>query len=242
MPPSSWERAMSKTVVVFGAGTGLGTAVARRFAREGYRVALVARDGGRLSGLASSLDGEAAAFPSDLRDVSGIPPLIADIRSRFGRIDVIEYAPITTDLFTRATELTVEKEQEYLNLFLLSPIAVVREVLPDMLARGDGGILLGQGVSAIRPMPGLSGFGPAMAAARNYFLSLHAELAPQGVYAGVLHVAAMISGSAGHAAAVSGEVPIDVTKIPLVDPADLAEAMWTMLAERDRAEDVVPAA
>ncbi|MFI5888568.1 hypothetical protein ACIA5D_00450 [Actinoplanes sp. NPDC051513] len=51
----------------------------------------------------------------------------------------------------------------------------------------------------------------------------------------------MISGSAGHAAAVSGEVPIDVTKIPLVDPADLAETMWTMLAKRDRAEEAVPA-
>jgi len=230
---------MAKTVVVFGAGTGLGTAVARRFAREGYRVALVARSRDWLSELASSLGAE--AFPADLRDVAGIPSLISEIRSRLGRIDVIEYAPITTDLFTRATELTVEKEQEYLNLFLLSPIAVVREVLPEMLSRGDGGILLGQGVSAIRPLPGLSGVGPAMAAARNYFLSLNAEIAPQGVYAGVLHVAAMISGSAGHAAALDGDLPIDVSRIPLIDPAELAGTMWTMLAERDRAEAVLPA-
>jgi short-subunit dehydrogenase len=236
---------MSRTVVVFGAGTGLGAAVARRFGREGYRVALVARDLGRLESLVATLAGEgveASAFAFDLRRTAAVPALIAAIHDRFGAIDVIEYAPVTTDLFTRATELTVAKEQEYLDLFLLTPIEIVRAVLPAMLERGEGGILLGQGVSAIRPMPGLSGFGPAMAAARNYFLSLNGEIADRGVYAGVLHVAAMIRGSAGHLAATSGTLApeIDFTRIPIVEPADLADTFWTMLTKRDRPEAILP--
>jgi NADP-dependent 3-hydroxy acid dehydrogenase YdfG len=65
----------------------------------------------------------------------------------------------------------------------LGRIAVVRAVLPEMIDRGDGGILFGQGISGVRPMPGSSGPAPAMAAARNYVHSLHGELAEKGVYA-----------------------------------------------------------
>ena len=237
---------MDKTLVVFGAGTGLGTAVARRFGAAGHRVALVARDGERLAGLAADLrtEGiEADAFPADLTRTAEVPALIARIRERFGRIDVIEYAPITTELFTPAAGLDVATEQRYLDLFLLTPIAIVQAVLPEMRSRGEGGILLGQGVSGVRPAPGLSGFAPAMAAARNYMISLHGELAPEGIYAGVLHVAAMIEGSAGHTAAMSGTLAtgVDFTRIPLVSAADLAEAMWTMLEKRELPERTIPA-
>jgi NADP-dependent 3-hydroxy acid dehydrogenase YdfG len=236
-----------RTVVVFGAGGGLGQAVARRFGREGYRVALVARDETRLRALAGELAAEgidAAAFPADLARTAEIPGLIGRIRERFGQIDVIEYAPITTDLFVRAADLDVATARHYVDLYLLTPVAIVREVLPEMLARGDGGILIGQGISAVRPMPNLSGLGPAMAAARNYVLSLNGEIAAQGVYAGVLHIAAMIRGSAGHRVATSGElsVGVDFSKIPVVEPADLADTMWTMLTKRDRPEEVMPQA
>ncbi|MET0424259.1 MAG: SDR family NAD(P)-dependent oxidoreductase [Actinoplanes sp.] len=238
---------MSKTVVVFGAGTGLGAAVARRFGREGYRVALVARNRDRLAALAAALAGEgveAAVFPADLSRTDEVPALIGRIRERFGRIDVIEYAPITTDLFTPATELDAASEQHYLNLHLLTPIEIVRAVLPEMLERGDGGILIGQGATAVEPAPFRSGLGPAMAAARNYIQSLHGEVADRGVYAATLHIGAMIVGSAGHEAITSGQVKIsiDPALIPTIEPADLADLMWTMLTKRDRSDDLVPAA
>ena len=50
----------------------------------------------------------------------------------------------------------------------------------------------------------------------------------------------MIRGSAGHEAAIRGDAPIDLSRVPLVEPDDLAEAMWTMPAKRDRAEEVIP--
>jgi short-subunit dehydrogenase len=235
---------MSRTVVVFGAGTGLGAAVARRFGREGCRVALVARTRSRLDALVASLAGEgieAAAFTADLAETSEIPAVIRQIRERFGRIDVVEYAPITTDLFTAASTLTVAEQQHALNLYLLTPIAIVGEVLPEMLERGDGGILIGQGVSAVRPLPGMSGMSSAMAATRNYVQSLNPEVAARGVYAGVLHVAGVVLGSAGHRAILAGDMPIDLSHVPRIDPADLADLMWTMLTKRDRAEEIAPA-
>src|SRR4051794_8872547 len=120
-----------RTVVVFGAGGGLGQAVARRFGREGYRAALVARDETRLRALAGELAAEgidAVAFPADLARTAEIPGLIGRIRERFGQIDVIEYAPITTDLFVRAADLDVVTARHYVDLYLLTPVAIVREV------------------------------------------------------------------------------------------------------------------
>lgn len=236
-----------KTIVIFGAGTGLGSAVARRFGRDGHRVALVARDRARLDALVTDLAAEgveAAAFVADLSRPEDVPGLIERIRDRFGRIDVVEYAPITTEGFTPATGLDAASERRHLDVLLLSLIEVVRAVLPEMQARGSGGILLGQGSSAVHPRPGLSGVGPAMAAARNYMLTLNGELAGTGVYAGVLHVGAMILGSAGHRAMVGGEMAtrLDPATLPTVEPADLADRLWTMLAERGPAEDLVPAA
>nr|BFE58165.1 SDR family NAD(P)-dependent oxidoreductase [Dactylosporangium thailandense] len=234
-----------RTIAVLGAGTGLGTAVAHRFGGEGHRVALVARTPERLGALAADLSArgiEAAAFPADLADPAVVPDLLRRIEDRLGPVDVLEYAPITTELFASTAGLDADALRHHLNLHLLTPVELVRALLPGWRERGDGGFVLAQGISALNPMPRLGGLGPAMAAARNWVLALHAELAGTGVYAGVVHVGAMVTGSAGHRAITSGALGegVDVSNIPLLDPAEIAEAMWELLARRDRAERVLP--
>jgi len=97
---------MSKVIAVFGAGTGLGVSLARRFGREGFRVALVGRRKDRLDALVGQLAGEgieAAAFPGDLSRPATAPALVDAVRERFGRIDVVEYGPVGGDMaFTPA--------------------------------------------------------------------------------------------------------------------------------------------
>ena len=236
---------MSKVIAVFGAGTGLGVSVGRRFGREGYRVALIARREQQLNELVETLGTEgieAAAFPADLRDPAGVPALVRAITDRWGRIDVVEYAPITTELFTPAAELTAADFAPLVSLYLYTPVEVVRAVLPGMIERGDGAILVGQGPTAVHAIPFRSGVGPAMAAGRNYFGSLHGEVADKGVYVGALTISALIAGSAGHRVLTSGEVEtgMDLSKIPTVDPADLADLLWTMAIKRDQAEAAFP--
>ncbi|MEU0928812.1 SDR family NAD(P)-dependent oxidoreductase [Streptomyces malaysiensis] len=89
---------MAKTIAVFGAGSGMGKAVARRFGQEGYRIALVARRREPLNELVDALAAEgieAAGFTADLSHTDGIPGLVTEIRKRFGRIDVVNYAPFS---------------------------------------------------------------------------------------------------------------------------------------------------
>ncbi|MFI1733681.1 SDR family NAD(P)-dependent oxidoreductase [Streptomyces acidicola] len=239
---------MSKVIAVFGAGTGLGVSVARRFGKEGFRVALVARRKERLDALVARLaeEGvEAAAFSGDLSDPAGVPALVDAIRDRVGRIDVVEYGPIGADVsFTSAVRLDAVALEKFSRLLLLTPVEVFRAVLPEMTERGDGAVLMTTGYTAVQPMPQLSGPGPVMAAARNYLYSLNAELAGTGVYAGTLTIGAMITGSesAERAAGAEGDLLADGMEIPVVHPDELAEQYWDMYTRRDRVEQAHPAA
>ncbi|MEW2402465.1 SDR family NAD(P)-dependent oxidoreductase [Streptomyces sp. NPDC046862] len=239
---------MSKVIAVFGAGTGLGVSVARRFGQEGFRVALVARRKDRLDSLVARLEGEgieAAAFSADLSDPAGVPALVDAIRDRFGRIDVVEYGPIGGDVsFTPAARLDAATLEDLSRLLLLTPVEVFRAVLPEMTERGDGAVLMTTGYTAVQPMPHLSGPGPVMSAARNYLYSLNGELAGTGVYAGTLTIGAMITGSEAAEASASAEPDDRLTgaEFPVVDPAELAEHYWDMYTRRDRVEQAHPVA
>jgi short-subunit dehydrogenase len=227
-----------KTIAIFGAGPGLGMAVARQFGREGFRVALVARDRSRLASMADDLVGggvEAAGFAADLTDRAAALAAIDEIQARFGPVDVLEYGPTPGEhLRTAASELDVAAVTRLLDLYVLTPVALVGRVLPGMLERGDGGLLFAMGAAAKYPMPRFAG-GMALSSLRNYVLALNAELGPKNVYAGTLVIGALIEGSA----AARNPSAWGNGQVPVVAAADLAGRCWDLYARRDRAEEQV---
>ena len=235
---------MPKTLAVFGAGPGFGLALARRFGRAGFRVALVARNPQRLDSLVGQLasDGiEAAGFAAELREHDRLPSIVDAIADRFGPVDVLEYSPggmNTTDGLAPVLEVDPASMSGPLELLLYAPLRLVRAVLPGMLERGDGGILITQAVSAIQPINLAGNFGMVMAATRNYVHNLHTALADRGVYAGTLTVAGLIDRSAV-ARAVAANPELTELKAELLNPDDLAETYWDMYTKRDRFEEIV---
>lgn len=232
---------MSKTIAVFGAGPGLGRSVARRFGREGFRVALVARTPARLDALVEELGAEgieAAGFPADLGDRAALPGLLDAITDRLGPIDVLEYAPAGPEwqqILRDVREVDVAALEFPLDLLLHSPVTLVHGVLPGMLDRGRGTVLFGLAATSVRPYPQAGNLGPAAAAARSYVHNLHASLAGTGVYAGLVQVGGLVRDSDAAAAVLAtwqGEKP------PAIDPADIAESCWQLHIERDRFEAV----
>lgn len=184
---------------------------------------------------------EAAAFPADLNDLSGIPSLVQSIERQFGGIDVAVYAPIAPDIaFVPAANLDAQTLRPFMDLYTYAPIQVANAVLQGQLARGDGAIVVVDGLTAVHPIAGMSGFGPAMAAARNYVHTLNAELAAAGVYAGTVTIGALIQRSASFDSMTAAGDPI-VAEFPVINPDDIAEEIWTMVTKRDRIESFLPA-
>ncbi|MFI8994717.1 SDR family NAD(P)-dependent oxidoreductase [Streptomyces sp. NPDC053542] len=182
---------MAKTLVVVGAGPGRGMGVARAFGRHGYRVGLVARTKDRLDSQVAELAGldiPAAAFPADIRDRDALAAALAQATEALGPVDVLDYAPGPSGPVTHATQTTAAAATAQFDLYVLGAITAVGQVLPDMLNRASGTLLLTTGPAATVPAPALANAGLAMAALRNYAQTLHAELAPHGIHAATVTV------------------------------------------------------
>ncbi len=236
---------MSKSIAVFGAGPGLGQAVAHRYAREGYAVVLVARRREPLDVLTTDLTSAGATahvITANLADTAAVPALAAQIRAKVGTLDAFYYAPTPDGGFVPAATLTPQHVQDFMPLTVYTLIALVQEFLPHMVEQGDGAILTAQGASSVQGPPNMSGPGPTQAAQRNYLQSLHAEMADKGVYVGMLYIGAIIENSAFHAemeAAKAAGAPIRDWG-PTVDPAHLADLLWTMHSTKGQPEAIYP--
>lgn len=232
----------TKCIAVLGAGPGLGLALARRYGKEGYAVALVARRPAFLQTLSQQLAAEGIVvqgFQADLRDAGAVAAAMTAIVSRFGRVDVLYYGPSAPEGFVAAAALDVEAVKNKVELFLYGLVAAVGGVLPSMRAHRQGAILVGLGGSAAVGLPFMSGPGPALAAARNYLHSLHGELALEGIYVGMLTLSAVIQHSEWHSGIQSGLIPMALPpgfQIPEVSPDFLAELLHRAAQERRTAE------
>ncbi|MFE6667508.1 SDR family NAD(P)-dependent oxidoreductase [Streptomyces sp. NPDC057697] len=216
---------MAKTLVVVGAGPGLGMGVARAFGRHGFRVGLIARTQEKLELLVAELAQlgvTAAAFPADVRDPGSLTAALAAAEGVLGPIDVLEFGPSPTGPITHAAATTVDSATAQFELHIRGAVAAVRYVLPEMRARGNGTLLLTTGVSSVIPAPFLANVGLAMAGLRNWAHALHTELGPEGIYVGTVTIA-------------SGIVPGDAE----TDPDVIGDRYYTLYGQRDRAEEVV---
>ena len=235
---------MSNSIAVFGAGPGLGHAVARRYAREGYAVTLVGRRRDPLDLLARELTSAGATahvITADLSRTEAVPGLAEQIRAEAGDLDAFYYAPTPDTGFVSAASLTPQHAQSFMPLIFYTMLALVQEFLPHMLEQGDGAILTAQGGSTVRGLPGMSGPSPAQAAQRNYLQALHAEVAGKGVYVGMLYIGAAIKNSAFHAEMEKAKAAGDpVWEMPAVDPEHLAGLLWNMHATKGQPEAIYP--
>jgi short-subunit dehydrogenase len=233
---------MSKSIAVIGAGPGLGQAVAHRYGREGYAVAVVARRREPLDRLVEELAGagvQAHAIAADVADLGAIPALAARLRATIGDPGVLYYGAAANG-FVPVLDLTPDLVRDLMTLGVQAPLALIRQFLPAMIDRGEGTILSAQGASALHGNPAIAG-GVTLAAQRNLLQALHAAVAGRGVYVGGLYIGAAIENTPFHArmeAARAAGAP--VPGIPSVPPARLADLLWSMQHTSRPAEATYP--
>ncbi len=128
-----------KIALVTGSATGIGEAIARRFAAEGARVMVHGQEAERDAGeaVARSLPGGAAFVAADLTDPDQCEALIQTVMARFGRLDIlVNNAARTTRSALETTDAALFDGMMAVNV--RAPLLLIRALLPHWRARGDG--------------------------------------------------------------------------------------------------------
>ena len=176
--------------LVTGVGPGTGTALVRRFAAGGYRVAMLARDADRLAQLAAEIPG-AAAFPVDLADLEALRAVLARITGELGAPSVVIHNAVAGGFGTFESVKPEELEHRF-RVNVTALLVLAQELAPAMAAAGRGAIVVTGNTSAWRGTAPFAGFAPTKAAQRILAESLARTLGPRGVHVAYVVVDAVI--------------------------------------------------
>jgi 3-oxoacyl-[acyl-carrier protein] reductase len=179
---------MTRVVVVSGGGTGIGRAVATRFAGDGDQVVLIGRRPDVLARTAAELG--AAAIPADLREPAEAARIRDEIAGQWSRVDVLvnaaggnaAFGPAPSELDGLAQAAWAWTENLRLNTMTA---VLLTEALKPHLARPGGRVLLVSSIAAYRGS-GSGSYGASKAALHPYAYDLAAELGPYGVTVNVV--------------------------------------------------------
>ncbi|MFL5347427.1 MAG: SDR family NAD(P)-dependent oxidoreductase [Hyalangium sp.] len=223
---------MKRTIVVCGHGPGISDAVARRFGKEGFAVALVARNAERLKAAAEKLSGTgitAKAFACNLGDPKAVRSLIRDVRTSLGPIAVIHwnaYTPGAGDL----TTAPVEELHAPIDVSVFGLVAAVQESLPDLKNEKGSVLITGGGLAFYDPKVDATavqwnamGLAIGKAAQHKTAGILHQKLKGDGVYVGEVVVLGQVKGTAFD----SGHATLEASAI--------AEKFWELTQRRSEA-------
>jgi len=203
---------------IVGIGPGNGAALARRFAKEGYAVALIARRTELSDQLAAEL-ADARAYACDVRDPAAVAATFAAIAKDMGPIDVVAYNA-GAGTWGTVEDITPENFENAWRTNALGLLTVTQQVIPAMKAKGAGAIVVVGATASRRGMPKTVSFAPAKAAQRSLAEGLAKHLWPLGI-----HVALVI---------LDGVVDLERTRKAMPDkgddffirPDDVAETVW----------------
>ena len=189
--PIGWQVSMAKPVcIITGVGDGTGAALARRFARGGYKVAMLARNRQRLEALESEID-NARAYECDISDLDALSNVVDLIRSEMGKPTVLIHNAVAA---TFKTFLEADSQQLEYN-FRVNTTALyhlARELAPSMIESGQGAIMVTGNTAALRGVPTYAAFAPTKAAQRILAQSLARELGPKGIHVAYITIDAAI--------------------------------------------------
>ena len=171
-----------RVAFVTGASSGIGEAVARRYAAAGVRVVATARRAERLNGLLDAF-GEDLIFVSvlDVRDGAAIEHLVTSLPAPFAEVDVlVNNAGLALGL-EPAQDAVLDNWERMIETNCTGLVHVTREVLPGMVARGRGHVVNMGSVAGTYPYPGGNVYGATKAFVHQFSLGLRADLHGTGI-------------------------------------------------------------
>jgi short-subunit dehydrogenase len=222
-------------IVITGASSGIGRALAIRAARTGYDVVAIGRNRTALETLAEQIGteyGRVVTAALDITDPASAAQIVALARERFGRLDVLVNNAGQVAVGPLAAQTDAELHTQF-DTHVIAPILLVREALP-MLRTSQGQIfLVGSGVARVA-IHGLGAYSPSKAAVRSAASVLRRELKPEGIA-----VTYVDPGAVDTAFMTRAGMPGAPPSI-LVSPHDVARQILVAVHTRPRVVNAAP--
>lgn len=204
--------------LITGVGPATGSALVRRFAKGGYRVAMLARNRERLAALEAELP-NAKAYACDVTDVAQIEASCAAIERDLGAPEVLVHNAVG-GAFGSFLEIDPKVLNRNFQINTMALLHLARRLAPAMVAKGKGAIVATGNTSAQRGRPNFAGFAPTKAAQRILAEAMARDLGPKGVHVAYLVIDAVIDGTAQRH--LRADKPDDF----FIKPAAIAEEVW----------------
>ncbi len=175
---------------IIGVGPGNGMALARRFAAGGYDLALMSRSQEKLDMFKSQL-ADANTFPCDARDADSVRRAFKQVQETMGPVDVLCYNA-GGGAWATPEDTTVEDMDNAFHINASGLLISAQQVLPAMVKRGSGSIMISGATASLRGGPKMTAFAAAKAAQRSIAQSLARTYGPQGIHISLFILDGMI--------------------------------------------------
>ena len=170
-----------KVIIVTGASRGIGAAAAAALAQAGATVVLTARDSELTRAVAQSIGANASARACDVSDYAAFAALVAETKSRFGRLDVLVNNAGVIEPIATIAESDPATWARNVDINLTGAYHAIRAVLPGMLSAGGGTIVNVSSGAAIRPLVGWSAYCSAKAGLHMLTRAIALETTGKGI-------------------------------------------------------------
>jgi NAD(P)-dependent dehydrogenase (short-subunit alcohol dehydrogenase family) len=227
---------MSEVVVVTGATSGVGRAVARRFARDGARIALLARSREALEGTVRDVEqagGTALALPTDVAEYDQVEAAASATEEAFGPIDVWVSNAMTT-VFGFVEDVEPEEFRRATEVTYLGAVWSTKAALQRMRPRDRGTIVLVGSALAKRGIPLQAPYCGAKHGIQGFFESVRCELRHHGshVHLTTVHLPGLNTPQFDHCRSKMSKYPMPVP--PIFQPEVAADGIHWAAHHRRR--------
>ncbi|MEH2393559.1 MAG: SDR family NAD(P)-dependent oxidoreductase [Nostoc sp.] len=170
---------MATTALIVGAGSGLSASLARLFAKEGFTVALAARQIEKLTQLSSEID--AVSFAADVSKPDEVEQLFIDVENKLGSPNIVVYNP-SFRVVGPLVDLDPNEVAKTLDVTAYGGFLVAQAATKRFLQLGGGAILFTGASASIKGYPQSAPFAMGKFALRGLAQSIARELAPKNIH------------------------------------------------------------
>jgi short-subunit dehydrogenase len=228
-------------ILVTGASSGIGEAVAKLFASEGFRVSMGARRLDRLQALAADIEsagGQSVAVQADLTKFEDIQGLVRETLDQFGQIDIL----VNNAGFGRikwCEELDpMEDIQAQIQINLIAAILVARELLPHMIQRRTGHIINMGSLGGLVASPTYTVYSASKFGLRGFTEALRREVGVYGIHVSGIYPGAVKTEFKQHAG-INRKTGRTTPDSLLLEPEEVAQAVLKVV-KRPRRDLIIP--